>query len=354
MFNFVNQFRQKASARQKKMAGGLFVVTALLGIATIGLYIATFGDTWKYKARENAINARHQAEHDRQGVKGYVWANTPAELDARLAEKPGANWVALTNVNTDAMMAALDKVPDLRIVTAIDPGITDDNLKHLANKVELRRIDFWKTTVSDEGLVHLKDLNKLEVLGLSHCQVTDAGLARLKTLLSLRKIQLGESVSGEGLAHLAELPELRDVGLHGAAVTDHGISFLTQIKQLERVNLYSTAITDKGVKHLAACKGLKDVYIPKTGVTDDGLQELAALPNLETVNVCETAVTEAGVARLLKQRPDIEVKYGAFDYSTGGLKGLIYLAYASVCFILTALLGFRLESYMRRTINATT
>ena len=71
--------------------------------------------------------------------------------------------------------------------------VTDAGLAQLAPLTNLRRLHLEKTGVTDAGLAHLKGLANLEYLNLYGTQVTDAGLANLEGLTNLRSIYLWQS-----------------------------------------------------------------------------------------------------------------------------------------------------------------
>ena len=81
--------------------------------------------------------------------------------------------------------------------------VTDAGLAAVAQLPNLRRLHLEKTAVTDAGLAHLKGLANLEYLNLYATGVTDAGLAHLAGLKNLRNVYLWQTkVTAEGAAAL--------------------------------------------------------------------------------------------------------------------------------------------------------
>ena len=95
---------------------------------------------------------------------------------------------------TDAQLA--DLAPTAQQVYALNLAntkITDAGLAAIASLPNLRVLHLEKTPVGDAGLVHLKGLAGLEYLNLYGTQVTDAGLAHLEGLKNLKNVYLWQS-----------------------------------------------------------------------------------------------------------------------------------------------------------------
>jgi mono/diheme cytochrome c family protein len=100
--------------------------------------------------------------------------------------------------------------------------VTDAGLAPLAGLTNLRRLHLEKTGITDAGLVHLKGLANLEYLNLYGTQVTDAGLANLEGLKNLKNVYLWQSKATDaGVAKLqAAIPACKiDTGWKEAAAT---------------------------------------------------------------------------------------------------------------------------------------
>lgn len=89
--------------------------------------------------------------------------------------------------------------------------VTDAGLAQVAALPNLRVLHLEKTSIGDAGLAHLKSLQNLQYLNLYGTQVTDAGLANLEGLKNLKNVYLWQSqVTDAGADKLrAALPECK-------------------------------------------------------------------------------------------------------------------------------------------------
>ena len=72
--------------------------------------------------------------------------------------------------------------------------MTDAGLAHLTGLENLKSLNLAANQVTDAGLVHLAGLTALEYLNLSRTQVTDVGVAELQTALPSCRIETQEPV----------------------------------------------------------------------------------------------------------------------------------------------------------------
>lgn len=74
-----------------------------------------------------------------------------------------------------------------------ETAVTDAGLASLATMRELRRLQLDRTAVTDAGLVALAPLTKLESLNLFGTTISDGGLAALKALPRLRRLHVWQT-----------------------------------------------------------------------------------------------------------------------------------------------------------------
>jgi hypothetical protein len=102
--------------------------------------------------------------------------------------------------------------------------VTNAHLAAIAKLLQLRVLNLSNTLVGDGGLAHLRLLTQLQVLSLSRTLVGDEGLAHLRDLKQLRIIHLANTrVTNAGLKHLAAMQSLRRISLRQADVTDAAV-----------------------------------------------------------------------------------------------------------------------------------
>ena len=75
----------------------------------------------------------------------------------------------------------------LKIDSEDSHRVTDATLAHLQELTELRSLHLPGSQVTDAGLVHLGQLTQLQVLYLGQNRVTDAGLAHLADSVSSQR-----------------------------------------------------------------------------------------------------------------------------------------------------------------------
>jgi YHS domain-containing protein len=121
------------------------------------------------------------------------------------------NWSLLGKQVVDADLALLAGLePTLVWLNVSRTSVTDAGLAAVAQLTELRRLNLSQTAVGDGGLTHLQHLAKLEYLNLYDTAVGDAGLARLHGLRALRRLYLWQTKATDaGVDALQKaLPEL--------------------------------------------------------------------------------------------------------------------------------------------------
>jgi hypothetical protein len=119
---------------------------------------------------------------------------------------------------SDAGLAPLKNLKNLRALNLDDTAVTDGGLLNLKDLRELRELDIESTAVTDAGLVYLKELKKLQVLNLATTHMTGAGLVNLTGARELRRLYLTGpmALADAGLASLhAALPQCEIYIYHG-------------------------------------------------------------------------------------------------------------------------------------------
>jgi len=85
------------------------------------------------------------------------------------------------------------------------PTVTDEHVRRLAGRTQLRVLSLAGTQVTDAGIAHLVDLYRLDHLNLRNTNITDAALVHLVELTNLRRLLLeGTAVTAAGVAQLQQ------------------------------------------------------------------------------------------------------------------------------------------------------
>ncbi len=113
-------------------------------------------------------------------------------------------------------------------LTVVKRPVTDAHLALLQPLDELREVTVHGLEITDAGLAALASLARLERLRLNYTRVTDAGIARQGSFSQLRELDLTGCfrVTDAGLKHLKRLPKLRTLNLTFTRATDECIADL--------------------------------------------------------------------------------------------------------------------------------
>jgi hypothetical protein len=143
-------------------------------------------------------------------------------------------------------------------------------------------IDGERLTV-DDSFAAIEELPQLRLLVLNRTGITDSGLARFRGLTELRVLEVwGSSVTDDGWEPLKHFPHLKTLWLSGPNITD---STLLQIKDLTNITdlvLLNAQVTDSGLKCLKTLHHLKHLDIDETKISAAGVGDLKrVLPELK-------------------------------------------------------------------------
>jgi Leucine-rich repeat (LRR) protein len=204
-------------------------------------------------------------------------------------------------------MQLLESFPTLRALYVSDSPVTDAELAHIRGLIELRHLDLSSTNVTDAGLEHLEHLTHLRFL-LIGPHITDRGLRRLKLLTSLESLELLDTdVTDAGVGELTTLTNLRSLYLSGAKITGCGLDKLKKLTRLEELSLDATLVTDVGLDGLTTLTNLRSLCLSGTNISDGGLKKLKTLARLEVLEVRYTQVTDAGITDFHRAVPRCNV-----------------------------------------------
>jgi len=209
----------------------------------------------------------------------------------------------LTSIDDEDLRRMKEIVPRhpglLWLGITVSSRVTDAGLAHLEGVTQLRDLDLAESQVTDAGLVHVRHATGLEHLDLRGTKVGKGCVARLAPFSKLRRLSLGGTgVDDSGLKDLNDFASLRELYLFDTKITDTGLNYLHGLPNLEGLSLYGTAITDAGLPHLRGMKALRGLNLSLTKVTDAGLVHLQELPALEFLSLAGTPVLGRGLGQL--------------------------------------------------------
>jgi hypothetical protein len=155
---------------------------------------------------------------------------------------------------TDVTLKELDSLAGLdglRELVLTRSQFGDEGLATIAQYAppELERLVLGDVDATDAGLARLAPLKNLKALNLGTTRVTDDGLAHLAEMTSLELLRLGSSqITDAGMTHLQGHAELKYLILQNAQLTDAGLEQLTGLVKLESLFVEGNRITEAGVR----------------------------------------------------------------------------------------------------------
>lgn len=150
-------------------------------------------------------------------------------IGQRLPERVGIDYfhnvseVVLPGALSDDELVLVGRFPQVERVWHAGPShwLTDAGLARLDGLANLRELDLAHAPITDAGLVHLKRMHGLEQLNLALTPITDAGLAHLSGLSNLKALNLrGTEVGNAGVVHLKKLTSLRSLDVSGTDINE--------------------------------------------------------------------------------------------------------------------------------------
>ncbi len=168
----------------------------------------------------------------------------------------------------DSLLTRVAHFGGLEALYLSGSAVTDAGMAHLNALTDLRCLSLPNTRVSDAGLVHLQGMKCLEVLILDKDGITDAGLAHLKGLTALKRLHIRYArISDAGLADLSVLAKLESLDLEHTEISDAGLASVKGLTNLRHLDLEGTAVADSGILELRGLCGLGFLSVYRTNVS---------------------------------------------------------------------------------------
>ena len=188
----------------------------------------------------------------------------------------------------DHVLEALSTQAGIRTLQIGGQQATDGGMKFVGRMSGLEElIIFPAGGISDAGVAHLVGLENLRVVLITDSEMTDEGLRHLGGLTNIEQLMLeGRGFSDRGLAYVKGMTRLRSLSLGPGRhdITDAGLASLTGLRDLESLDLSGTQVTDRGLERLRGLKRLKEVHVRGTSVTKEGRDRFrASMPGLKEI-----------------------------------------------------------------------
>jgi hypothetical protein len=158
--------------------------------------------------------------------------------------------------NTDKILKRVRQLAHVRSIVLNETDVTDRGLSGLAELtgLEALRIGVGRQ-ITDAGLAELARLQDLKELALVGTRVTDEGMKHVAALRGLRQLSVSD-VSDAGFHQLRQLAGLEQLELLRADITPAGVEDLQALRQLRSLALIGCHLSDANLDELR--RGLPD------------------------------------------------------------------------------------------------
>lgn len=227
---------------------------------------------------------------------------------------------------TDAGLEHLKSLPSVReLHLHYAEYMTEDGIAHLRGWKQLEVLNLRGTRVTSKVFEHIAHLTNLRVLDLAFTQIDDEGFEHLTSLPKLERLAIGGNrLNGHCLSNLKLLPTLRDLdaggiqrvdsGLWGLPLSEKNLARIGELTQLRRLNLAAATLNDRGVDRpghpeaersalpdLSALRGLRDLEfldLTRQPVTALALRSIDGMPKLRELRLgLATGIEESALPR---------------------------------------------------------
>ena len=183
---------------------------------------------------------------------------------------------------SDAALAHVGRLPNVRTLLLSDTQATDASLVHLKNLSKLQCLYMWDASaVTDTGVEQLRNLKQLEQIHISGSGITDESMKLFASLPNIRKLSLQNNrFSNDALKYAGKAMRLetlvvgsvsRTVARSGdvyglgdpsqCTIDDDGLAYISGLANLAHLGVQGSKIQGSGFRHLDGLKNLKTIWI---------------------------------------------------------------------------------------------
>jgi hypothetical protein len=242
------------------------------------------------------------AFHDTPYVTNLYLAANPITDDGLRHVAHLQNLERLSLWRTGVTDEGLKRLVGMKKLIGLDLHVTavsDEGLARLPNLTSLGEITLPSRT-TDAGLAHLGRLPNLRVIKANGARcITPRGFRHLADCpVHLIEADWMQPLLGGELEHFAELPKLQSLPAEVVDCSDEQLQYLARMSQLRELSVSGSDLTDAGLVRLESLKRLTRLRV--TGrISAAGLDSLRKLPQLERVHVTTELIGEEDLPKLL-------------------------------------------------------
>jgi hypothetical protein len=166
---------------------------------------------------------------------------------------------------TDAGMKCLTGLSNLETVGIQEcPGVSDKGVEAFGGLSSLEGIVLAGPTFTDAAMATISRMPQVRDVCLYGVGITDAGLADLSKLPRLRLLALSAPrTTDAGLSHLTRLEHLAELTLYEENFTDDAVPQLLEMRHLGNLGLCGTKVTASQVDRIKSANPFTEVqYLP--------------------------------------------------------------------------------------------
>ncbi|MDP3508031.1 MAG: hypothetical protein Q8T09_08585 [Candidatus Melainabacteria bacterium] len=167
-----------------------------------------------------------------------------------------------------------------------DESISDRLIPYVHHLSGLKGIDLDKSETTDAGLAKLGTMPELRALALAETLVTGKCLGQLTGCKKLEALRFGKgTIDNESLRYLKEFPQLSNLELSRTNLSLRGLEHVTKCTKLRSLDINeNSAINDKAVPLLLKLSKLEHLYIKHTKISFAGVMQLSKM-NLSKISL---------------------------------------------------------------------
>jgi Leucine-rich repeat (LRR) protein len=235
---------------------------------------------------------------------------------------------------TNAGMASLKKLPNLKSITVTGTMVNNDGLASIAEIPTLERLEANGNGVKDTGISALKAVPGLRVLFINNAQLTPEGFAALGDLSNLEELHIGDTtLSDATFSGIAALPNLKSLHIHRCGVSDKSMGMLTHLKEIRELDIGYCPINGNGLLEMEKAGSFDSIHtlsVVGCPLNQSGAKAISQMTSLEVLLLAHITVGDKYLALMLKPLKKLRVLHcnkldDLTDDSLLSLKGLTNL-----------------------------
>ena len=160
-----------------------------------------------------------------------------------------------------------------------DESVSDRLIPYIHHLSGLKGIDLDKSETTDAGLAKLGTMPELRALALAETMVTGKCLGQLIGCKKLEALRFGRgTIDNESLRYAKEFPQLVNLELSRTNLSLRGLEHVSKCTKLRSLDINeNSAIDDRAVPLLLKLSKLENLHIKRTKISFAGLMQLSKM-----------------------------------------------------------------------------